>query len=379
MATVSERKTRSGIAYTARIRRRRKGQGYVSEAKSFPTEIEAQAWATAREREIGALPDFAAAIRTSPRRNPTVSDTIARYVDLKNDLSDSKLAVLGRVRRFAIAEIRVADLDAGAIVEFAREKARDEVAPATITRYLAELSAVLEFARVYWGAAIDGQAMRDGWRMAAKLGIAGKSPGRSRRPTLRELDRLMEFFRDRRIGRPTAIPMERIVAFAIFSTRRRGEICRIRWADLDRNSRQVLVRNMKHPGERIGNNVNCDLPDPALAIAASMPRKSGRIFPFAPESVSAIWAEACRKAHVRDLHFHDLRHEGVSRLFELGWNVPRVMAVSGHRSMSSLQRYTHFREITDKFAGWPWIDRVVEPEWAKVARSGESKGGGPSR
>jgi integrase len=54
------------------------------------------------------------------------------------------------------------------------------------------------------------------------------------------------------------------------------------------------------------------------------------------------------------LHFHDLRHEGISRLFEAGWDIPHVALVSGHRSWSSLQRYAHIRQRDDKYAGWRW-------------------------
>ncbi|MDF1856927.1 MAG: hypothetical protein P1U48_15990 [Pseudooceanicola sp.] len=35
---------------------------------------------------------------------------------------------------------------------------------------------------------------------------------------------------------------------------------------------------------------------------------------------------------IEELHFHDLRHEGISRLFEMGWNIPHVVAASGLRS-----------------------------------------------
>ena len=55
---------------------------------------------------------------------------------------------------------------------------------------------------------------------------------------------------------------------------------------------------------------------------------------------------------VHDLHFHDLRHEGISRLFEMGCNIPQVACVSGHRSWQSLKRYTHIRQRGDKYAGW---------------------------
>jgi integrase len=55
------------------------------------------------------------------------------------------------------------------------------------------------------------------------------------------------------------------------------------------------------------------------------------------------------------LHFHDLRHEGISRLFEMGRSIPQVAAVSGHRSWQSLQRYSHIRQTGDKYAGWKWL------------------------
>jgi integrase len=55
---------------------------------------------------------------------------------------------------------------------------------------------------------------------------------------------------------------------------------------------------------------------------------------------------------IRDLHFHDLRHDGISRLFELGEKIPAVAAVSGRRSWNSLKRYTHLRRSGDKYAGW---------------------------
>ena len=44
-----------------------------------------------------------------------------------------------------------------------------------------------------------------------------------------------------------------------------------------------------------------------------------------------------------DLNFHDLRHEAVSRLFEKGFNLIEVAAVSGHKELRMLARYTHLR------------------------------------
>ncbi len=63
--------------------------------------------------------------------------------------------------------------------------------------------------------------------------------------------------------------MHVIIAFAIFSTRRLEEleeITRVTWTDLDLDGKRILVRDMKNPGERIGNDVWCNLPDPAVRI-----------------------------------------------------------------------------------------------------------------
>jgi hypothetical protein len=46
-----------------------------------------------------------------------------------------------------------------------------------------------------------------------------------------------------------------------------------------------------------------------------------------------------------DLHFHDLRHEAISRLVEAGLSDQQAAAISGHKSMQMLKRYTHLRAV----------------------------------
>ena len=111
---------------------------------------------------------------------------------------------------------------------------------------------------------------------------------------------------------------------------------------------------MKHPGDKKGNNVYCELPPEAIAIVKSMPRDEERIFPYSTDAISAAFTRACKILGIEDLRFHDLRHEGISRLFEIGRTIPQVAAVSGHRSWTSLKRYTHLRQSTDKYDNWKW-------------------------
>lgn len=153
--------------------------------------------------------------------------------------------------------------------------------------------------------------------------------------------------------------MHRVIAFAIFSTRRQEGITRIKWANLDKEGKRVLVRDVTNPGEKMGNNVWCDLPDPALAIIEAMPKHASQIFLYSKDAISAAFTRATRSLGIEDLRFRDLRHEGVSRLFEIGYNVPHAAAVSGHRSWTSLKRYSHLRQTGDKFGDWTWIAEVT--------------------
>ena len=92
-----------------------------------------------------------------------------------------------------------------------------------------------------------------------------------------------------------------------------------------------------------------------------MPRHDRRIFPYNSDTLSAAFTRACKVLGIEDLRFHDLRHEGVTRLFELGASIPQVAAVSGHRSWSSLQRYTHIKQTGDKYENWEWLSRLTAP------------------
>ena len=55
------------------------------------------------------------------------------------------------------------------------------------------------------------------------------------------------------------------------------------------------------------------------------------------------WKRLTKRAGIDDLHFHDLRHEAISRFFEKGLSVPEVALISGHRDYRQLFRYTHLR------------------------------------
>jgi integrase len=128
-------------------------------------------------------------------------------------------------------------------------------------------------------------------------------------PTFDELNRLLTHCLDREKHNPNSAPMAAIIAFVLFPTRRLDEITRIVWTDLDESASRVWVRDMKHPGEKEGNDVLVDIPPEALRIIQAQPRKKSQIFPFKATSISTAFTRACAILGIQDLHFHDLRQQ----------------------------------------------------------------------
>nr|WP_276556794.1 tyrosine-type recombinase/integrase [Rhodoblastus acidophilus] len=334
---------------------KRGGQIVHRENRTFDRRQAAEQWARRREAEL-AKPD-AVLGKASRAAAASLGQVIDRYLaESSRAMGRTKTQCLRSIKTFAIASKPCGEIGRQDFVDFAQELAATGVQPTTVQNYLSHLGAVVEAGRLAWGYPLDKQALSDGRAAAKLLGVTGKGRSRERRPTLAELDTLLTHFEDRQARHPDNIPMARVIAFAIFSTRRLDEITRIVWADLDEAGSRVMVRDMKNPGEKIGNDVWCDLPEPALRIALAMPKAAPQIFPYNSKSISSLFTRACQFLAIEDLHFHDLRHEGVSRLFEMGLNIPHVAAVSGHRTWASLKRYTHLRQTGDKFAGWKWLE-----------------------
>jgi integrase len=83
------------------------------------------------------------------------------------------------------------------------------------------------------------------------------------------------------------------------------------------------------------------LTETALQILDGLPINSDRTFPITTNAFRLAWDRVRARAGITDLHFHDLRHEAISRFFERGLNVPEVALISGHRDPRMLFRYTH--------------------------------------
>lgn len=363
MGTIVDRKRRDGsMGYTARVRIMRDGKTY-SETETFDRRAAAQAWIKKRETEL-ATPG---AIDKAVNPEPTLAHIIERYlteITQHRKIGRTKEATLKAIAAHEIGRLKASEVKSVELVNYARQRLlEDEVLPQTVQNDIVLLGSVFAVAEAAWGYQLDNAEMTKAKAVAKQMGMIQKSTERTRVPTMAELDMLMAHFQDASRRREWSVPMLKLVAFAIFSTRRQEEITLLRWDDINMSDKTILVRDVKHPRHKIGNNHEASLTDEALQLIHSMPRVSDRIFPFTTDAVSAQFTRACDWLGIDDLRFHDLRRAGVTRLFEMGWDIPRVASVSLHRDWNSLRRYTNMKQIGDRYAGWKWFKPALDLTW----------------
>jgi integrase len=269
MGSIIERSRQDGSkGFTAQTVIKKGGTIVHREAQTFDRKQAANAWIVKREAELkrpGGL---------NQKDDPTLSAVIDRYIaESKTTVSGTKAQVLKTLKNSDLGDIICSDLTSHALVSFARDLSKN-VEPQTCGNYFSHLSSIFTVARPAWGYPLARQEFDDAVTVLKKLGLIRKGIERTRRPTLDELNRLMEHFGRVLDHRPASVPMQKVIAFALFSTRRQEEITLLRWEDLDGD--RILVRDMKHPGDKKGNNVYCELPPEALKVIQSMPRNEER-------------------------------------------------------------------------------------------------------
>lgn len=210
-----------------------------------------------------------------------------------------------------------------------------KVAKGTVRHELVFISRVIEHGRREWGVHLPGgNPIR-----LVKLPPIGKP--RDRRMESDEETRLLEFLdhaRDKTGQR--SIYMLSLFIFALETASRRSEIVRLRWEDVDLKKRTALLRDTKN-----GEDRRIGLSTRAVEALMQVPRtKDGRVFPVTNNAVRMAWRRATRRAGVDGLRFHDLRHEATSRLATtFNGDVLAMAAMTGHKSLQMLKRYTHLR------------------------------------
>ena len=237
----------------------------------------------------------------------------------------------GFIRRWKaqpLAQRVLATIRGKDVAAYVQQRQGDGVGANTIRVELALLSHLFNTARTAWG--------MESLSNPVDL-VKGQRPklpgGRTRRLVGDEYARLLT------VAQAYGGEIGALITWAIETAMRRGEIAAMRWEHLDRQARVLLVPVTKTRTPR-----EVPLSRAAAAVLDALPRRiDGRVWSMRPDSISQAFERVCKAAGIEGLTFHDLRHEAASRLSEKGFGAMEVAAITGHKTMQMVKRYTHFR------------------------------------
>ena len=296
--------------------------------RTFDTKAEAEAWATIVESEIAR----GVFVSRTEAEATTLAEALMRYA---REITPTKkpstakrerdrIAVLAALplARQSLAAIRGAD-----IATFIRERQKQGLGPSAVRADLSILSHLFTVAVSAWGLESLSNPVKRTRGQRPKL-----PQGRNRRLVGDEQARLLAAADDHP-------PLSPLIVWAIETGMRRGEIAAMRWEHLDRKARVLLIPETKN-----GTPRRVPLSAAAAAVLDALPRRwDGRVWGVQPDFMTRSFQQACTTANISDMTFHDLRHEATSRFFEKGLNPMQVAAITGHKTLQMLKRYTHLR------------------------------------
>ncbi len=329
MASIRKREKSNGtFVYDCSILVRKNGIIVHRESKTFLKQKFAKDWGMRREVELQEKSVYGL------NDSIPIADLIGAYLKEYEPEGRTKNADLNRLRKLDIAKKNIFSLKAGDLIAFIKNRNKT-VLPQTANNDLVWMKTVLNTMRVDMGLNYDLSMFDDARIVLRREGLIGKAERRERRPTPKEIWILSQYF-----GLHQSTPMLHIMFFAIYSCRRQSEITRLKWDDINHDNRTCLIRNLKHPTIKKLNK-RFKLPRSAYKIIMRQPKQSEFIFPYNPKTLGHYFRKACNLNGIIDLRFHDLRHEGVSRLFEAGLSIAEVQKISLHSTWDSLSRYTN--------------------------------------
>lgn len=286
----------------------------ISTSKTFSKKVHAQKWAKSTEVAIESG-QYQKALPI------TLGEALVIYRD-KRISSDKRSHAHVKNAIQGLGDIRADQLGSHRLVQYRNQRLKTHSAQ-TVKH---EISMVLRSLR--W--LRDEEGYDDIKIPSIKMPQIPK--GRARRLKPLEFEKLLKA-----LSNTDEVAM--IVKLAIETGMRRSEIINMDWADINFTNNTLHIPTTKTNSPR-----TIPLTVAAREILSNRPRNiTGSIFAVQRDSVSQAFRRACDRAGIEGLRFHDLRHEAISRFFEMGLNVMEVASISGHKDLRMLQRYTHLR------------------------------------
>jgi integrase len=299
-------------------------KGYPTQTRTFSSDAEARNWATIIESEMvrGVF------VSRTEAENTLVKEVLQRFAAEVLPTKRSEQSDKSRIKTLmeVFGDYRLASLTSSQVAKF-RDQRLKVVGPQSVIHEINLLNRVLKTATMDWGIALPGGLP------TAQVRKPAKPRGRDRRVTKEEIAKILEI--------TGSSELRTVVTLAVETGMRRSELASLAWEDIDLKKQTAHLPKTK-------TDVPRTVPLSKAAIKALKnfgTKADGRVFELQAASMSQAFDRACEphRANISELRFHDLRHEATSRLFEKGLNVMEVAAITGHKTLDMLKRYTHLR------------------------------------
>ncbi|MEJ7804783.1 MAG: site-specific integrase [Telluria sp.] len=306
--------------YHVQIRKR----GYPTQTKTFTSLVAAEQWATVIESEMvrGVF------VSRNEAEATLIKDVLQRFETDVLPTKRGEQSDRSRIKTLteAFGDYRMASLTSSQVAQF-RDRRLKIVGPQSVIHELNLLNRVLKTASMDWGIALPGGLP------TAQVRKPIKPRGRDRRVPETEIAAIL--------GATESPELRTIIKIAVETGMRRNELASLTWNEIDLKKQTAHLPKTK-------TDVPRTVPLSKAAVMALREfgiKTEGAVFELRPESMSQAFERACEphRANIVGVRFHDLRHEATSRLFEKGLNVMEVAAITGHKTLDMLKRYTHLR------------------------------------
>jgi integrase len=292
--------------------------GYPAQPQSSDLRAVAVAWGN----EVEAKMNCGAFTGSTSKQSITVREVLERYLVEESDKKAYSAADLSRAKPVlaALGAYHVHKLTHADLAEYKRNRLALR-SPQTVTHELNLLHRAYIIASTEWGIALPNGV--------PKTSRPTLPRGRGSRIRPNQIDLIVQATESEQL--------KHIIPLAVETAMRRSELLSIRWEHVDLDRRSIYLDKTKN-----GLSRTVPLSPRALQILQSVQQATtGPVFTLAASSVSQAFQRAVARAGIDHVRFHDLRHEATSRLFERGLNVIEVARITGHVTLSMLDRYTH--------------------------------------
>lgn len=312
-----------GINWQVQIRR----EDHPPLSKSFKLKSDAGKWARTIEAAIdkGELVSASGVVSCLK----TLEDLMIRYRDhiaIKKRGSDIEIVRINKLLKHRISKTDIKNITPPIIAQY-RDQRLKIVTGETVRRELTILSHAFNIAIREWGVSLVINPV-------SRIEKPKPAKGRERRVSKEELEALLS-----RCSLSNNDYLSSAIRLALHTGMRRGELLSMRWEHLDLTNNVLSI-----PETKTGYSRTIPIGKAAKAVLSEMEKQEeGKIFGITPNALRLSWERLRKRAGLEDIRFHDLRHEAISRFFEMGLSLPEVALISGHREPRMLMRYTHLR------------------------------------